>query len=169
MGHYYAFIIDNSDNIYIGSRREGLFIVNETSPNNTVVANLKMGVGQGNLPSKRVNSSCCRCQSKIWIGTSSGIVTFDDVANVFSGSFKDTEKVSVVENGLVTNLLDGADINDIYIDGVDNKWIGTVSNGVYQLNAQSNKILNIFNKDNSPLPSNNILKIRQDSEGLTYF
>jgi hypothetical protein len=167
--YYYTFIIDKSDNIYIGSRREGLFIVNEVSPNNMNVVNLKMGAGQGNLPGSRVNALAIDANQKLWIGTKSGIVTFDDIANVFSGSFKDAEKVTVVENGIVNSLLDGADINDIYIDGADNKWIGTVANGVYQLNAQSNKVLNVFNTDNSPLPSNNILKILQKSDGITYF
>ncbi|MGB2128915.1 MAG: two-component regulator propeller domain-containing protein [Flavicella sp.] len=164
---YRDIICDDTGTVFIGSKNHGLHVFKEetSEPKTVKLTNI---VGQGDLPSLQVNTIAVDSNQKVWIGTASGLVTFDDVTNVFSGAFKDTEKVSIVENGLVTNLLDAANITDIYIDGADNKWIGTLSNGVYLVNAQSNKVLNIFNKDNSPLPTNNIVKITQNSDGITY-
>ena len=49
-------------------------------------------------------------------------------------------------------------------------WFATATGGVLQTNSTGKTTLNGFNKDNSPLPSNNVLSIGIDnSSGEVYF
>jgi len=67
-------------------------------------------------------------------------------------------------------LLGDQTINSIAIDGADNKWFGTDNGGVLYTNPNGQQTLALFNKNNSPLPSNRILKIKVDeSSGKVYF
>jgi hypothetical protein len=49
-------------------------------------------------------------------------------------------------------------VKTIAVDGANNKWIGT-NNGIWLISDDAEKIIHQFNKDNSPLPSNEINKI----------
>ena len=67
-------------------------------------------------------------------------------------------------------MLGDQNINSIVIDGADNKWFGTDNGGVVYTNPSGRNTIATFSKENSPLPSNRILKIRVDkSNGKVYF
>src|SRR5690606_28983015 len=51
-----------------------------------------------------------------------------------------------------------------------NKWIATTSSGVFCVSPNGQETLHRFTKDNSPLPSNNVLDIAIDPDsGVVYF
>ena len=61
-------------------------------------------------------------------------------------------------------------INDIEVDGTNNKWIGTLDNGVFYITADGQRTIYRFTKDNSPLPSNDILDIKiNETTGEVFF
>jgi hypothetical protein len=61
-------------------------------------------------------------------------------------------------------------INDIEVDGSNNKWIGTLDNGAFYVSSDGQETIFNFNKDNSPLPSNDILDIKiNETTGEVFF
>ncbi|MFL3662176.1 MAG: T9SS type A sorting domain-containing protein, partial [Polaribacter sp.] len=74
------------------------------------------------------------------------------------------------ENGFGERLLGDQTINSIAIDGADNKWFGTDNGGALYTNPNGQTTIANFSKQNSPLPSNRILKIKTDERsGKVYF
>jgi hypothetical protein len=93
-----------------------------------------------------------------------------------SGVFEDTTPnanavvINGDENGFGERLLGDQTINSIVIDGAENKWFGTDNGGVIYTNPNGQKTLANFSMQNSPLPSNKIVKIAIDnSTGKVYF
>jgi len=160
-------VVDKNDNIWIGSRGRGLLGYSDKLNKNVL---LKSNVSIGNLPDNSVTAIAIDKNNSIWIGTSKGLVKFDDVANVFGDSFRDAEPIIVLDDGTPKKLLGASTINDIYIDGAGNKWFATQNGGVIQTNSTGQKTISSFNKENSPLPSNTVLKIQMDeSTGKVFF
>ena len=169
-GEQYASIYDmdiGADNhVWLGTYFEGVFVTDGES----VPKVHRLSLEEDNLPSNVVYAVAADLNNRIWIGTNLGLVVFDDVENVFTGNYQRPEPVIIVVDGVASELLGSATINDIYVDGANNKWFATSSGGVVQTNASGQKILASFTTENSPLPSNDILKIEMDeSTGRIYF
>jgi len=60
-------------------------------------------------------------------------------------------------------------ISDIKVDGSNNKWIGTISNGLFYFSENGQETIYHFTRDNSPLPSNNIIDIGIDNSNGKVF
>ena len=164
--------IDNNDTKWIESRRNGVLVMNKDG---SKVKALNENVGTGSLPINVVKSLAIDKSNRIWIGTALGLVRFDNASNIFNlDQFNAKEIIIKLEGGTDENqgqiLLGGQAITAIAVDGADNKWFGTISGGVLSTNPSGQKTLAIFNKDNSPLPSNQINKIQvDDTTGKVYF
>lgn len=160
-------IIDKTNNIWIGSRRNGVLVFNENSNNKK---SLTTELNNGSLPDLNVRTVKADSNNRIWIGTKKGLVVFYTAATIFNDSSFDTKPIIILDDGIPKKLLGEQPINSIAIDGADNKWFGTETSGVLQTNPSGTTTLKNFNKDNSPLPSNNILKIEVDTNsGKVYF
>ena len=161
-------IVDSSNTVWIGSRKNGVLVYNETGNNKT---SLTTELTKGSLPDLNVRTIKSDASNRVWIGTLKGLVVLYNSSTVFSSS--NIEATSVIisdEDGIAQKLLGEQVINSIDIDGADNKWFGTQSGGVLHTNPSGSETLNSFNKDNSPLPSNNILKIAVDDDsGKVFF
>ncbi|MDP5105580.1 MAG: hypothetical protein NWQ31_05350 [Polaribacter sp.] len=159
--------VDNSNSIWYGSRRNGVFVFNENGARKKALiatANL------GNLPDTDVLTVAVDKSNRVWLGTRAGMVVYRNASAVFDTDVLNAEPVVIEENGVGERLLGDQRINTINIDGADNKWFGTDSGGVLYTNPSGQTTLANFNKANSPLPSNQILKIRTDaSNGKVYF
>lgn len=155
---------DDVGNIWIGSRGSGMFVYNETKGQTTRFVGESMGI-----PNNHVLAIASR-NNNIWIGTSAGVVLFSDVENVFENDVIYPAAVIIDGEDGASKLLDGIKINDIKIDGAGNVWFATATGGVLQTNSTGKETLLGFNKDNSPLPSNNILSIGiNDESGEVFF
>ena len=98
------------------------------------------------------------------------MVVFRNASGVFDADVLNAQPIIIEENGVGERLLGDQRINTIVIDGADNKWFGTDNGGVIYTNPSGQTTLANFSKQNSPLPSNKILKIRVDkSNGKVYF
>lgn len=114
----------------------------------------------------------------IWVGTSKGIFTIPASID-FMNSDK-CERIVIPRNdgtGLGDFLLDNEQVNCIVVDGANRKWIGTASSGAFLIQIVTDEVGNMdvetiahFTKENSLLPSDNILSIAiQESTGEVFF
>lgn len=74
----------------------------------------------------------------------------------------------LIENGISTPLTEN--VQYIAVDALNNKWIGTLGNGLLYVSPDGSTLLARYNKANSPLPVNKILSIVVSPKtGVAYF
>lgn len=160
-------VIDKNNTIWIGSRRNGALAFNE---NGNKKRSLTTEQTKGSLPDLNVRTLVADNNNRIWLGTLKGLVVYNNASGFFDASIYDAEPVIIDDDGIPKRLMGEQTINSIAVDGADNKWFGTESGGAVQTNPNGKKTLQLFNKDNSPLPSNKILKIKVDKiTGMVFF
>jgi len=152
-------VIDKSNSIWIGTRHNGTLVFNENGNQKIALTN---GVNSGSLPDLNVRSIAVDSNNRIWIGTQKGLVTFSNATEVFNGN-NNAEPVIILDEGIAKKLMGNQIVNTIAIDGANNKWFGTDSGGVLNTSPDGTTTIHNFNKDNSPLASNRILKIQVDN------
>ena len=160
-------VIDKTNNIWIGSRRNGALVFNEQGNRKKA---LLTEASKGSLPDPNVRTLVVDRNNRVWIGTKKGMVVFSNAGGLFDSDIYDAAPVIIEDDGIPKKLLGDQPINSIAIDGADNKWFGTDTGGVLNTNSSGSETFHNFNKDNSPLASNRILKISIDnSNGKVFF
>ncbi|MDH3322340.1 MAG: hypothetical protein OEM04_05070 [Flavobacteriaceae bacterium] len=160
-------IIDRTGSIWIGSRRNGALIFNESGQRKRALKNVAT---EGSLPDLNVRSLAVDRNNRIWIGTQKGLVVYSNAESVFDNAIYDAAPVIIEDDGIPKKLLGDQPVNSIAIDGAENKWFATDTGGVLGTNPSGGETLFNFNKDNSPLPSNRVLKVRVDNtNGKVFF
>jgi hypothetical protein len=159
--------IDKSNSLWIGTRRNGVYVYNENGDRKKA---LTTAATKGGLPHANVRAVAIDNNNRVWLGTQSGLVIYNNASGIFDATIYDAEPIIILDDGIPKKLLGDQTINTIAIDGADNKWFGTDNGGVLYTNPTGQKTLASFNKDNSPLPSNKILKISVDTAtGKVFF
>ncbi|AUC85549.1 hypothetical protein CW731_09710 [Polaribacter sp. ALD11] len=160
-------VVDRNNSIWIGTRRNGVYVYNENGGRKkALIATPNLG----NLPDANVNTVAVDKSNRIWLGTKSGLVVYSNASGVFEETVSNASPIIILDDGIAKKLGGDQTINTISVDGADNKWIGTDNGGVLYTNPSGQKTIANFSKQNSPLPSNRILKIRVDnSTGKVYF
>jgi hypothetical protein len=165
----YEMAIDQNNSIWYGARNDGVFVFNENgNRKKALIATPNLG----NLPDASVLTVAVDRSNKVWLGTKSGMVVYNNAFGLFDEVATNAEPVVINgdENGFGERLLGNQAINSIVVDGADNKWFGTANGGVLYTNPSGRETIAIFSKRNSPLPSNRILKISTDIvTGKVYF
>jgi ligand-binding sensor domain-containing protein len=160
---------DKNNSIWIGSRRNGVYVYNESgNRKRALIATPNLG----NLPDLNVRTVVVDNNNRAWIGTKSGLVMYNNASGVFDDTTPNASAVVINgdENGFGERLLGDQTVNSIAIDGAENKWFGTDNGGVIYTNPNGQTTLANFSMQNSPLPSNKIVKIAVDnSTGKVYF
>jgi len=160
-------VIDKSGSIWIGSRRNGALVYNESGDRKRALITEST---KGSLPDLNVRTLAVDRNNRVWIGTQKGLVVYSGAQDVFDEDIYDAEPVIIEDNGVPKKLLGDQPVNSIAIDGAENKWFGTDTGGVLGTNPSGSQTLYNFNKDNSPLPSNSVLKVKiDDTTGKVYF
>jgi len=160
-------IIDRTGSIWIGSRRNGALVYNESGNRKRA---LVTETTKGSLPDPNVRTLAVDRNNRIWIGTKKGLVVYSNAGGVFDDPIYDASPLIIEDDGIAKKLLGDQSVSSIAIDGADNKWFGTDTGGVLATNPSGQETLFNFNKDNSPLPSNKIVKIKVDnSSGKVFF
>jgi hypothetical protein len=160
-------VFDKYDQAWIVlPRNVGLMIYKDVNglsqPNSSNTKFLSSAKGNGLLPSTDVHAVCEDKDGHIWVGTAKGITVFYNPENVFTGANWDSQQILIEQDGHVQILLENDVITSIAIDGVNRKWIGTESSGVYCLSSDGQKEIYHFTQENSPLYSNLIKDIVTD-------
>ncbi|MCC6867124.1 MAG: hypothetical protein IT280_13290 [Ignavibacteria bacterium] len=144
----------------------GVVYFNEsTMPNGSIVNTASLG-----SDISAVNHVVVDKTGEVWVGTDNGISIIREPAQVINnpGSIPQTEKMRLIENGIATPLTEN--VQFIAVDELNNKWIGTLSNGLLYVSPDGSTLLARYNTDNSPLPVNKILSIAVSPQsGVAYF
>lgn len=129
------------------------------------------GIGGGNLPSVNVRALTFDSNNRLWIGTLEGLRVLFNASSFFQeGANTDAQAIIILEDDVPQELLFEQSITDIVVDGSNNKWISTATSGVFYLSPNGQETLLRFTKDNSPLPSDNVIDIAIDElSGVVYF
>jgi ligand-binding sensor domain-containing protein len=135
---------------------------NFSSPNSSNTKKLSTVPGNGNLPSANIYCLAEDKDGDIWVGTDKGIAVFYSPDNILNGG--DAQQIFVEEDNKTQILLETELISAIAVDGGNQKWIGTRSNGIYLFSSDGQKQIHHFTDDNSPLFSNSILDIEIDGK-----
>jgi len=162
-------VVDKSNSVWIGTRRNGLYVYNENGDRKKALIPTP---NRGGLPDLNVRAIAIDASNRVWIGTNLGMVVYNGASGVFDDSTPNGYPVVINgdENGFGERLLGDQKINSIVIDGAENKWFGTDNGGVIYTNPNGQKTLANFSMKNSPLPSDKIKKIAVDrSLGKVYF
>jgi ligand-binding sensor domain-containing protein len=160
-------VLDRSNSVWIGTRRNGVYIYNDNGARKKVLVNT---ANLGNLSDLNVRTIAVDASNRVWLGTRSGMVVYNNASGIFDDENPNAAPVIIEENGVGEKLLGDQTINSIVVDGADNKWFGTDNGGVLYTNPNGQTTLANFSKQNSPLPSNRIVKITVDnSSGKVYF
>ena len=160
-------VIDVGNTKWMGTRRNGVYVFNENGNRKKALVTEPTKGGLPNLNARTVEVDR---NNRVWIGTLTGLVVYNNALNIFNDDTTDAEPVIILDDGEPRRLLGEQTINTIEVDGGDNKWFGTENGGVLYTNPSGQTTIAQFTKDNSPLPSNKINKIRVDNvTGKVYF
>ncbi len=164
---YQKMIIDRNGTKWIPTVNRGLIAFNETQGNKFIIIE---DDDTGNLPGEYVKCVAIDNSNRLWIGTSSGLRVLSGIDRFLTEDVLSTNAIIIEEDGLAQELLYEQDINDIAVDGSNNKWIATSSAGAFLVSPDGQRTLFHFTKLNSPLPSNTVNDIAIDSKtGDVYF
>lgn len=109
----------------------------------------------------------------MWICTNYGIFVLRNPDSFINNDNSVFERIKISRNdgsNLADYLFDGTFTTTIHIDEGNRKWIGTMNDGVFLLSEDGTETIEHFTTDNSPLPSNNIITITEDSrDGSVFF
>ncbi|WP_010136085.1 type IX secretion system anionic LPS delivery protein PorZ [Ochrovirga pacifica] len=157
--------VDNNNYVFAGSRTGGVLVFNANggfSTGNRPTGYIDSRSGYGSLVSSEVFSAVADENQRVWIGTNQGLMVFDDYQNLFSTNKQDAKRLLIEEGGVAKEFLADVKINEILIDNSGNKWFATDGAGLVYTSSDAQTTLAIFNKANSPLPSNKILDLELD-------
>jgi len=167
-------VVDNFDQKWVALPGGGGIMVfkEETLDGNQAFDIRKLGTQEGNgaLPNNRVTALAKDKDGYIWVGTNGGVVVFYSPQQVFRSQVFNAQTIIVLQDGFAGRLFENEIINTIFVDGSNKKWFGTQSSGAFLLSSDARETILHFNKNNSPLPSNNILDISLDPKtGEVFF
>jgi ligand-binding sensor domain-containing protein len=164
--HYGNIDIDKNNTKWVASYGRGLIAFNEKYNNKFIVINEE----NGNLPNNDVRCVAVDNKNQLWIGTFKGLRILNSVDRFISENELTTTNIVIQEGDLAQELFYQQVIQDIKVDGSNNKWVSIADAGIFQVSPNGQTTLRRFTKENSPLPSNNVLDIEIDEvSGEVFF
>jgi streptogramin lyase len=158
--------IDKNGTKWVASYAGGVIAFNEKYNNKFIIINEE----NGNLPSNDVRCVAVDNRNQLWVGTFKGLRILNSVDKFVSENELTTTNIVIQEGDLAQELFYQQVIQDIKVDGSNNKWVAIADAGVFQVSPNGQTTLRRFTKENSPLPSNNVLDIDIDEvSGEVFF
>jgi Two component regulator propeller len=156
-------VIDDANQKWIQvPQGNGVYVFNHgTSIDNTADDRWKWfrtGKGNGNLPGNLVNAIVKDKDGFIWLGTDKGIGIVQCPSEVFAATACETFQPVVQFDNFAGLLFQDEEVRALAVDGANRKWVGT-RNGVWLISADGEKVIKRFTAENSPLLSNEIIRI----------
>jgi len=156
--HYGNIDIDKNGTKWIATYAGGVIAFNEKYNNKYIIINEE----NGNLPNNDVRCVAVDNRNQLWIGTFKGLRILNGVDRFVTENALSTTNIVIQEGDLAQELFYQQVIQDIKVDGSNNKWVAIADAGVFQVSPNGQATLRRFTKENSPLPSNNVLDIEID-------
>lgn len=157
--------IDDNGTKWIGSYFNGLIGYN----NNNGLQLRNINKEDQNMPTPFVSTVAVDKRNQIWIGTTNGLRVLYNTTGFFTDPAVQAQSIIILDEGVPKELLYQTFVSDIEVDGSNNKWVATYSSGLFYFSSDGQETIYHFTKDNSPLPSNNVVDIKLDqSNGVIY-
>ena len=157
--------VDNNGTKWIGAYNNGLIGFN----NNNGIQLKSINTEEQNMPTTFVSSVAIDKRNQIWIGTISGLRVLYNTSAFFTDSAIEAQQIIILDDGVPKELLFQTYVSDIEVDGSNNKWIGTIGAGLFYFSSDGQQTIYHFTKDNSPLPTNNVVDVAlDDATGVVY-
>jgi hypothetical protein len=150
--------IDKNNSKWLTTITSGLVIFNETLNKSMQITDNT----SGNLPSLDVRCVAIDNRNQAWIGTSKGLRIISSVDQFVSQDEIETKPIIILEDGLAQELFYEQFILDIAVDGANRKWVSTANAGVFLVSSNGQETIHHFTKENSSLPSDNVIDIEID-------
>jgi len=158
---------DTNNSVFMGSHNYGLVGFKENN-GNPIIKNIDSE--EDNVPAPSVKSVVIDKQNQLWFATDKGIRVIFNTDDFFEDPDFEPSEIIILDDGTPRELFFQQYVTDIEVDGANNKWFGTLDTGAYYLSSDGQETIYQFTKDNSPLPSNDVLDIEIDNiNGLIYF
>ncbi len=167
-------VIDDSGQKWVILPRNGIFLLKEDGLSNNSgyeTRRLTTQASRGGLPDNSVHSLAVDKNGYVWVGTEQGVAVFYSPQRAFTGQDFQAHRIVVEQaDGFAGYLLESETVTAITVDGSNKKWFGTARSGAFLLSEDGRETIFHFDRDNSPLPSNNILDIAIEGQsGEVYF
>ncbi len=167
-------IIDDGGQKWVILPRNGIFLFKEDGLNHNSgyqTRRLTTQANRGGLPSNSVHSLAVDNNGYVWVGTEEGVAVFYSPHRAFNGGDFQAHRIVVEQaDGFAGYLLESETVTAIAVDGSNKKWFGTERSGAFLISEDGRQTIFHFDRENSPLPSNNILDISiEDQSGEVYF
>ncbi|MBO6525402.1 MAG: hypothetical protein JJ971_16350 [Balneolaceae bacterium] len=173
---YFDLFVDSNNQKWItladfNNNGKGLLILdtkNNTDSSDDEYRKLTADANNGNLPDELITSIIEDKNGEVWIGTARGIARFifpefiveSTNPNDFQAQWLINEDTSAISRFLLRDV----NVSAMAVNEANQKWIGSVNQGLWLLNEEGSRIEKRFTTENSPLLSNNILSIAIDDE-----
>lgn len=173
---YFNLFIDSNDQKWISlidfnGNGKGLLVLDTgeiEDETDDVFRKLTLGSNNGNLPDEFITAIVEDKNGEVWIGTERGLARFifpEFIArstnpNEYQAQWLINEDTSATSRFLLRDI----NVSTIAVNEANEKWIGSVNQGVWILNEDGSRIEQRFTKDNSPLISDNIISITINDE-----
>ena len=160
-----SIVIDENKNMFFGSYNYGIIGFNENG-GNYIFKNVSEE--EENMPAPNVSCMSIDRNGQLWLGTDKGLRVVYNTEEFMNGT-PEVDNIVVLEDGDASELLFQQYITDIEVDGSNNKWVATLDTGLYYFSSDGQETIFHFTKDNSPLPTNDVLDVDiDDINGIIY-
>lgn len=148
-----------------GNIRGVIYFNENTSPTGGIITYPQLGTDVS-----QVNGLIIDNNGEVWIATNNGVIIIPNPEQVINspGTVPTLFKMRIIENGISTPLTEN--VLSIDVDALNNKWLGTISDGLIYVSPDGSTLLNRFNTSNSPIIDNKITSVKADKNtGKVYF
>ncbi|MHA3787443.1 type IX secretion system anionic LPS delivery protein PorZ [Flavobacterium hauense] len=159
INNYGKMVIDKNGTKWIPTSFNGILAYNEAIDKKIIITE----GDNGNLPSVTTKCVAIDNNNRLWIGTDKGLRVLPGIDRFTTQDELTTNPIIIMEDGLAQELMFEQPLTDITVDGANNKWLATAGAGAFLVSPDGQETLFHFTKDNSPLPSNNIVDMEIDN------
>lgn len=157
--------IDKNGTKWLPTRNDGILAFNDKLNNKAIIIDDLSG-----LPSTIVQCIEIDNRNQLWIGTAQGLRILSSIDRFVSENELSTTSIIIQEGDLAQELFFQQTILDIKVDGANRKWVSIADGGVFLVSSNGQQTIYRFTKNNSPLPSDNVVDIEIDEvSGEVYF
>ena len=145
----------------------GLLVWNPALSDGPQAIRLTSSQNDGNLPDERVNVVVQDRRGEVWIGTNRGVARFLFPERIIRGSALDRQASFLINADTSATspfLLRDVHVTAMAVNAANQKWIGTLNDGLWLIDEPGRNVLRHFTSENSPLFSNNITGLGVDNE-----
>lgn len=177
---YFELFIDSFDQKWISlitntNLGRGLMVLDTgepEDPNDDESVVLTSASGNGNLPDEKIKAIIQDQNDEVWIGTERGIARFIFPELIIDGGEQERQAQWLINEDTTAVsrfLLRDVNVSTMAVNAANQKWIGSVNQGIWVLNEEGSRIINRFTTENSNLISDNIESITINDENGEVF